>query len=96
MSEYLTWATLGTSAGALLGVTIITKGINFVTGGHFKGNAARILSLIVSITIVVTAGVVTGTVNSWATCVLALINSVIVMLSANGAYDAVHDNKGST
>lgn len=89
MNEYFTWDMLGTYAGAILAVTLMTQ---FVKGlGFVKKIPTRIVSYVFSIIVMILALVFTGTITVSA-CVLTLINAVIVSVAANGTYDALTDD----
>jgi len=86
MSEFFTWATLGTYAGAVLAVALITeliKGISWL-----DKLPTRIVSYGVAIFVLIAANAVAGTLT-WAAVGLCVINAVVVALAANGGFDAV-------
>lgn len=87
MSEFLTWATLGTYAGAVLFTTLVTqmlKGISFI-----DKIPTRLFSYGVALIVLVLATVFSGESAGVADYALCFVNAVIVGLAANGGYDAV-------
>lgn len=85
MNEFFTWAALGTYAGAVLFVTLVTqliKGIGFI-----DRLPTRAVSYAVALLVLLAANAVTGGLT-WATAGLCFVNAVVVSLAANGAFDA--------
>lgn len=92
-TDFLTWAVLGTYAGAVLFTTLITqlfKGVSFL-----EKLPTRIFSYIVAVIILVLATIFTAEKYVVADFVLCFVNAVIVALAANGTYDAVSTMKHS-
>ena len=90
MNEFFTWTTLATYAGATLATSLITqliKGLGFI-----DKIPTRITSYAIALVVLLASTFFTGglTLEAGALCV---INSVVVSLAANGAYDAVARNK---
>ena len=83
MTEFFTWELLGTYAGAVLGVTLITQ----FTKDWIK-IPTQLFSYIVSVIVLVSSSIVGSGVN-FANIVLCLVNGVVVSLASNGAYSAV-------
>ncbi|MDD3920968.1 MAG: hypothetical protein PHO41_07365 [Eubacteriales bacterium] len=92
-TEFLTWAVLGTYAGAVLFTTLITqlfKGVPLI-----EKLPTRIFSYIVAVIILVLATIFTAETYAVSDFVLCFVNAVIVALAANGTYDAVSAVKRS-
>lgn len=86
MSEFFTWAALGTYAGATVLTMMVTqlfKGVRFI-----EQIPTRLFAYIVALVVLLGANTITGTL-SFETGSLAAINAVVVALAANGGYDAV-------
>lgn len=85
MNEFVTWAFLGTYAGAVIMVTIITQ---FLKQTPLRNINAQILSYIVSVFILIGSEAFTGAKLTVHGVILCLLNAVIVALAAGGTYDA--------
>ncbi len=85
MNEFVTWQTLGTYAGAVMMVTIITQ---FLKQTPLKNINTQLLAYIISVTILIGAEAFNGSALTVQGVVLCLLNAVIVALAANGTYDA--------
>ena len=83
MTEFFTWELLGTYAGAVLGVTLITQ----FTKDWIK-IPTQLFSYIVAVVILLLVLFTNGNANI-ANIALCLVNGVVVSLAANGAYSAV-------
>lgn len=85
MNEFVTWTTLGTYAGAVMMVTIITQ---FLKQTPLAKLNAQLLAYIVAVAILIGAEAFNGSAVTVQGVILCLLNSVIVALAANGTYDA--------
>lgn len=85
MNEFVTWQTLGTYAGAVMMVTIITQ---FLKQTPLAKLNAQLLAYIVAVAILIGAEAFNGSAVTVQGVILCLLNSVIVALAANGTYDA--------
>ena len=85
--DFVTWDVFGTYAGAVTMTTIITQFLKKIPGIE-KCNA-QLLSFIVAVLLLVSTAVFNGSIEVEA-IVMALINSVVVSLASNGAYDVIH------
>lgn len=85
MNEFVTWASLGTYAGAVMMVTIITQ---FLKQTPLRNINTNLLAYVVSALILVGAEAFTGAELTMQGVTLCLLNAVIVALAAGGAYDA--------
>ena len=85
MNEFVTWTSLGTYAGAVMMVTIITQ---FLKQTPLKNINTQLLAYIISVTILIGAEAFNGSALTVQGVVLCLLNAVIVALAANGTYDA--------
>ena len=85
MNEFVTWAFLGTYAGAVIMVTIITQ---FLKQTNLRCINPQILSYIVAVLILVGSEAFTGAKLTVHGVILCLLNAVIVALAAGGTYDA--------
>jgi integrase len=85
MNEFVTWQTLGTYAGAVMMVTIITQ---FLKQTPLKNINTQLLAYIISVAILIGAEAFNGAALTVQGVVLCLLNAVIVALAANGTYDA--------
>ena len=86
MQDFFTWAMLGTYAGAVIAVTLITQLIK--EWGILKKVPTRLVSYVISLAVLLAAAVFNGalTVADGALC---LFNAVVVSLAANGGFEAV-------
>lgn len=85
MNEFVTWTSLGTYAGAVMMVTIITQ---FLKQTPLAKLNAQLLAYIVAVAILIGAEAFNGSAVTVQGVVLCLLNAVIVALAANGTYDA--------
>ena len=85
MNEFVTWQTLGTYAGAVMMVTLITQFLKQTPLGKLN---AQLLSYVIAVLILIGAEAFTGGTVTVQGVLLCLINAVMVALAANGAYDA--------
>lgn len=85
MNEFVTWTTLGTYAGAVMMVTIITQ---FLKQTPLAKLNAQLLAYIVAVAILIGAEAFNGPTVTVQGVILCLLNAVIVALAANGTYDA--------
>lgn len=85
--EFFDWNMLGTYAGAVMAVGILTqatKGIRFI-----EMIPTQIYSQILSLIILILAQVFDGGISAQ-NIVLAIFNAAVVSLAANGGYEAVN------
>jgi len=85
--EFLTWSLLGSYAGAVTATALITQFLKAVP--LLKKAPPQLLSLCVAVVLLELSMLFSGA-PTLENALLSLINAVIVALSANGAYDAVH------
>ena len=85
MNEFVTWTSLGTYAGAVMMVTLITQFLKQTPLGKLN---AQLLSYVIAVLILIGAEAFTGGTVTVQGVLLCLINAVMVALAANGAYDA--------
>lgn len=85
MNEFVNWTTLGTYAGAVMMVTLITQFLKQTPLGKLN---AQLLSYVIAVLILIGAEAFTGGAVTVDGVLLCLINAVMVALAANGAYDA--------
>lgn len=92
MSEFFTWSSLATYAGATLATTLFTQLLKEV--GFIKRIPTRLFSYIIAVVLLFFATLFTGglTVETGA---LSLINAVVVSLAANGTFDAATTKRGT-
>ena len=84
--NFFDWTYLGTFAGALAAVILITELIKEIPG--IKRIPTQLVSWVLAYIIIILAQVFTN-VLSVQSAVLALFNAALVSLSANGGYEAV-------
>ena len=85
MNEFVTWTSLGTYAGAVMMVTIITQ---FLKQTPLKNINTQLLAYIISVAILIGAEAFNGSALTVQGVILCLLNAVIVALAAGGTYDA--------
>ena len=85
MNEFVTWTSLGTYAGAVMMVTIITQ---FLKQTTLKNINTQLLSYIIAVLILIGAEAFNGATVTVQGVILCLLNAVIVALASNGTYDA--------
>ena len=78
MNEFVSWASLGTYAGAVMMVTII---VQFLKQTPLVKVNAQLLAYLV-------AEAVNGSAITWQGAALCVLNAFIVALAAGGVYDA--------
>jgi hypothetical protein len=86
MQEFFTWAMLGTYAGAVIAVTLITQLIK--EWGALKAIPTRLVSYVTALVILLAAAAFNDALTV-ADGVLCLFNAVVVSLAANGSFDLV-------
>jgi len=84
--EFMNWAYLGTFAGALVAVGIITELIKNIPG--INKVPTQIMSWIIALAVLICASAFTGGLTA-EIVVLDIINAAMVSLAANGGYDAI-------
>lgn len=87
--QFFDWATTGTFVGCV-GITImltafVKKFIKTNSDGTYKF-PIEVVSFIIAVVLMIGASIWFGT-FSWSSVILAIINGVLVSLSANGGYD---------
>ena len=89
MDEFVTWTTLGTYAGAVTMVTLITQFIKQF--GFMKNINNQIISYVISVLILIGSLCFShsGEAINIETVILCFVNAVIVSLASNGVYDGV-------
>lgn len=87
MNDFVTWAGLGSYAGAVTITTIVTQFLKKIPGINRMNS--QLLAFIVAVLILEASVVFSG---GWQfeTAVLSLVNAVVVALAANGTYDAIN------
>jgi hypothetical protein len=86
MQEFFTWAMLGTYAGAVVAVTLITQLIK--EWGTLKTVPTQLVSYVIALVVLLAAAAFNNALTL-ADGALCLFNAVIVSLAANGGYEAV-------
>lgn len=84
MQEFFTWAMLGTYAGAVVAVTLITQ----LVKEWLKAVPTRLVSYVIALVVLLAAAAFSNALTL-ADGALCLFNAVIVSLAANGGFDAV-------
>jgi hypothetical protein len=87
MNEFFAWANLGTFAGCVAATAIITQFIKNVL--FFKSIATQWISYGIAVILLFGSEFFTGTLTP-ASGALIPFNAILISLSANGAYTAVH------
>ena len=90
MQEFFTWAMLGTYAGAVVAVTLITQLIK--EWGALKTVPTQLVSYVIALVVLLAAAAFNNALTL-ADGALCLFNAVIVSLAANGGFDAVTGKK---
>ena len=85
MNEFVTWQTLGTYAGAVMMVTLITQFLKQLQ--TFGKVNSQLLSYFVAVLLLIGSSFFTGSLT-FESGVLSAVNAVMVSLAANGTYDA--------
>lgn len=88
--NFFTWDALMTCTGATLATTLFTQ--FFKNLPLIKKLPTRIFSYIIALLVMLLSAAFTEGLT-WSNAAISLINSVIVALAANGAYDAVAAQK---
>ena len=91
--EFFDWNLLGTYAGAIMAVSVITEIIKDIPG--IKRIPTQLMSYVLAFIVLICAMFFSGgfTVQN---AVLALFNAALVSLGANGGYEAVQRVKEAT
>ena len=84
--EFFDWSMLGTFAGAMFAVSILTQLTKSIPG--IAKIPTQFWSYILALVVLIGSQAVAGTLD-WASVGLAAINSALVSLAANGGYEAV-------
>ena len=84
--EFFTWDLLGTMAGAMFAVALLTEITKSIPG--IKKIPTQIWSYILSVAVLIVSHAALGTLTLQAAG-LALINAAMVSLAANGGYAAL-------
>ncbi|MFV0352679.1 MAG: hypothetical protein ACK5JF_10315 [Oscillospiraceae bacterium] len=93
MNEFFTWDTLGTLAGATVGVTLMTEFAKWIFGKKIYGWMLNCTSFVSALIILYSASFFGGALNP-ATAVLTFLNAVVVTMAANGLFDNIKSIKG--
>ncbi len=89
---FFTWDTLGTMAGAVFAVALLTQITKNIPG--IKAIPTQIWSYVLSVAVLIVSSAVLGTLT-WAAAGLAVINAAMVSLAANGGYAALERIKSN-
>lgn len=84
--EFFDWSILGTYAGAMLAVSILTELTKSIPG--INKIPTQFWSYILALVVLIGSQAVAGTLE-WATAGLSTINAAMVSLAANGGYEAI-------
>lgn len=89
MNEFVNWTTLGTYAGAVMMVTLITQFLKQF--GFMKNINNQIVSYVISVLILIGSLCFSHSCEAVnpETIILCFVNAVIVALASNGVYDGV-------
>lgn len=90
--EFFTWDILGTLAGAMFAVAIITQIIKELPG--IKAIPTQLVSYVLALLILIAAQAFTGGLTASGTA-LAAVNAAMVSLAANGGYAALKRLQGT-
>lgn len=93
MSEFFTWSTLGTMAGATAAVTLVTQFIKWLSSGKLHGWITRAVSFTAALLVLFCAALFSGSLDA-STAALTVLNAIIVTLAANGLFDGVKSVTG--
>lgn len=85
MNEFVTWEALGSYAGAVMMVTLITQLLKGTPLGRWN---SQLVAYLMAAALLVGAEVANGRPLTVQSTVLCLLNAVMVALAAGGAYDA--------
>jgi hypothetical protein len=89
MNEFVTWTSLGTYAGAVMMVTLITQ---FIKQLKFMENVnSQLISYVVAVLLLLGSLCFShsGEVVNPETVILCFVNAITVALGSNGIYDGV-------
>lgn len=85
MNEFVTWEALGSYAGAVMMVTLITQLLKGTPLGRWN---SQLVAYLMAAALLVGAETANGRPLTVQSTVLCLLNAVMVTLAAGGAYDA--------
>ena len=85
MNEFVTWEALGSYAGAVMMVTLITQ---FLKGTPLRNWNSQLVAYGIAVVLLIGAEAFGGQSVTVQGVALCLLNAVMVALAANGAYDA--------
>lgn len=85
MTEFFTWAMLGTFAGCALGTGILTQFLK----NTFSKVPTQIVSYLIAVVLLGAAGAFTGTLTGAAEIAMVPLNAILVSIAANGGYSAI-------
>ncbi len=85
MNEFVTWEALGSYAGAVMMVTLITQ---FLKGTPLRNWNSQLVAYGIAVVLLIGAEVFGGQSVTVQGVALCLLNAVMVALAANGVYDA--------
>lgn len=85
MNEFVTWEALGSYAGAVMMVTLITQLLKGTPLGRWN---SQLVAYLMAAALLVGAEGANGRPLTVQSTVLCLLNAVMVALAAGGAYDA--------
>ena len=89
MNEFVTWEALGSYAGAVMMVTLITQLLKGTPLGRWNSQlVAYLMAAALLVVFLVGAEAANGRPLTVQSTVLCLLNAVMVALAAGGAYDA--------
>ncbi len=85
ITDFLTWEMLGTFAGAVVAVALLTQFLK----DTFKKLPTQWLSYVISVVLLALATAATQGVATWDIWALIPFNAAVVSLTANGGYAAI-------
>lgn len=85
MNEFVTWEALGSYAGAVMMVTLITQLLKGTPLGRWN---SQLVAYLMAAALLVGAEAANGRPLTVQSTVLCLLNAVMVALAAGGVYDA--------
>lgn len=91
--EFFDWTMLGTYAGAIMAVSVITEIIKDIPG--VKKVPTQLMSYVLAFIVLICAMFFSGGFTAQ-NAVLALFNAALVSLGANGGYEAIQRVKAAT
>lgn len=86
MNEFMTWATLGTMAGAVAFVTVVVQYIKAPLDRVWKLPTRAVVYALALLVLLAAQGFTSGLTGENA--VLCVVNAVVVALASMGAYEA--------